>query len=153
MGGPVPAGPPNSFRAAADHWRDVRHLSAGDLADLVVRDGIDVLIDLSGHAPHNRLLTFAAKPAPLQVAWGDYVDTRGLKAIDILIGDGVHTPDADDGRYVERVVSMPGDYICYRPPANVPPVASAPVCSFTNDVRRSTCAMRSRSGITDRIGS
>ncbi|MCB2106754.1 MAG: tetratricopeptide repeat protein [Rhodobacteraceae bacterium] len=117
----------NSFRAAADHWRDVRHLSAGDLADLVVRDGIDVLIDLSGHAPHNRLLTFAAKPAPLQVAWGDYVDTRGLKAIDILIGDGVHTPDADDGRYVERVVRMPGDYICYRPPANVPPVASAPV--------------------------
>lgn len=116
-----------SFRAAADRWRDIRHLSAADLAQLIVRDQIDVLIDLSGHAPHNRLLTFAAKPAPLQVAWGDYVDTRGLKAIDVLIGDGVHTPPADDGLYVERVIRLPKDYICYRPPSALPPVASAPI--------------------------
>lgn len=115
-----------TFRAIADRWRDVRQLSATELSDLIVRDEIDVLIDLSGHAPHNRLLTFAAKPAPLQVAWGDYVDTRGLKAIDVLFGDGTHTPAKEDGDYVERVVRLPGDYVCYRPPTYALPVAGAP---------------------------
>ncbi|MBM3514299.1 MAG: tetratricopeptide repeat protein [Alphaproteobacteria bacterium] len=115
-----------SFHAAADRWRDVRPLAPDELAQLIVRDQIDVLIDLSGHAPHNRLVTFAAKPAPLQVAWGDYVDTRGLKAIDVLLGDPIHTPAAGDPHYTERVVRLPKDYICYRPPAATLPVASTP---------------------------
>ena len=114
------------FRKAADHWRDVRALSAKDLAQLVVRDGIDILIDLSGHAPHNRLPAFAFKPAPLQVAWGDYVDTRGLGTIDVLLGDAVHTPAEEDRFYTERVSRFAPDYICYRPPSYAPPVASAP---------------------------
>jgi len=59
----------SEFRAAADHWRDVRGLSNDALTGLIVRDQIDVLIDLSGHTPNNRLLVFAAKPAPLQIAW------------------------------------------------------------------------------------
>ena len=115
-----------AFRKAADAWRDVRALSPDDLAALIIQDGIDILIDLSGHAPHNRLPTFAAKPAPLQIAWGDYVDTRGFAAIDVLLGDSVHTPPEDDQFYVERVVRFAPDYICYRPPSYAPPVASPP---------------------------
>ncbi len=116
-----------AFRSTADHWRDARALSPEALADLIVRDGIDILIDLSGHAPHNRLLTFAMKPAPLQIAWGDYVDTRGLAAIDVLIGDPIQTPPEDDGCYVERVVRFAPDYICYAPPDYAPPVSAPPV--------------------------
>ncbi len=115
------------FRTASDQWRDVRGLSKSDLAQLVVHDKIDILIDLSGHAPHNRLPAFAAKPAPLQVAWGDYVDTRGLETIDLLLGDAIHTPEAEDKFYTERVVRFAPDYICYRAPAYAPPVAPAPV--------------------------
>ncbi len=115
-----------AFRNVSDRWRDVRHVETNDLVGLIVADEIDVFIDLSGHAPHNRLLAFAAKPAPLQVAWGDYVDTRGLKAIDILLGDKIHTPARDDQYYVERVVRLPGDYVCYQPPVYAAPVAAAP---------------------------
>jgi protein O-GlcNAc transferase len=114
------------FRAAADHWRDVRTLSADDLARLIVHDGIDILIDLSGHAPHNRLPVFAAKPAPLQIAWGDYVDTRGLDTIDVLLGDAVQTPEDEDKYFTERVVRFAPDYICYRPPSYAPDPAPAP---------------------------
>ena len=114
------------FRAAADHWRDVRALPIPELAQLIARDGIDILIDLSGHAPHNRLPVFAAKPAPLQVAWGDYVDTRGLDTIDILLGDMIHTPGEDDTFFTERVVRFAPDYVCYRPPHYAPPVAARP---------------------------
>lgn len=115
-----------SFRDSVDLWRDVRALTPEALSDLVVRDKIDILIDLAGHTPHNRLLTFALKPAPLQVAWGDYVDTRGLKAIDILMGDAIQTPPDDDQFYVERVVRFAPDYICYAPPDYAPPVATSP---------------------------
>lgn len=118
-----------AFRDAADQWRDVRNVSDTALCDLIVKDQIDVLIDLSGHAPHNRLLTFSRKPAPLQVAWGDYVNTRGLNAIDCLIGDPTHTPPEDDPRYVERVVRLPTDYICYMPPPYLPPAAQSPAVS------------------------
>jgi len=114
------------FRVAADHWRDVRALSTDALARLVVHDEIDILIDLSGHAPNNRLPTFVAKPAPLQVAWGDYVDTRGLDAIDVLLGDATHTPESEDRFYTERVVRFASDYICYRPPSYAPDVAPPP---------------------------
>jgi predicted O-linked N-acetylglucosamine transferase (SPINDLY family) len=114
------------FRAAADHWRDVRTLSTVDLAQLIARDQIDILVDLSGHAPNNRLPVFAAKPAPLQVAWGDYVDTRGLETIDVLLGDAIHTPEAEDTFFTERVVRFAPDYICYRPPSYAPAVAPPP---------------------------
>lgn len=116
----------NAFRAAADLWRDVRALTAESLADLIVRDRVDILIDLAGHAPHNRLLTFALKPAPLQMAWGDYVDTRGLAAIDVLLGDTIHTPPEDDRFYVEKVVRFAPDYICYAPPDYAPAPAPPP---------------------------
>lgn len=115
-----------AFRESADLWRDVRALSPEALSDLIVRDGVDILIDLSGHTPHNRLLTFARKPAPLQVAWGDYVDTRGLKAIDVLLGDAIQTPPEDDKFYVERVVRFAPDYICYAPPDYTPGLAPTP---------------------------
>jgi protein O-GlcNAc transferase len=114
------------FRADADHWRDARALTPEALAQLVAQDSIDILIDLSGHAPHNRLLTFALKPAPVQVAWGDYVDTRGLSSIDILLGDPIHTPPEDDRHYVETVVRFAPDYVCYAPPDYAPGVAPPP---------------------------
>lgn len=118
-----------AFRQAADQWRDVRSVSDEALSQLIVNDEIDILIDLSGHAPHNRLLAFSQKPAPLQVAWGDYVNTRGLDAIDCLIGDEIHTPPEDDSRYVERVVRLPTDYVCYVPPPYLPPAAPSPGAS------------------------
>src|SRR5690606_6020329 len=96
------------------------------LTDLIVRDKIDVLIDLSGHARNNRLPAFAVKPAPLQVAWGDFVDTRGLATIDVLPGDAIQNPPEDDLYYTERVARFAPDYICYRPPAYAADVAPPP---------------------------
>ena len=114
------------FQAAASLLRDVQTLSDDELVNLIVADEIDVLIDMSGHAPRNRLKAFAARPAPVQVAWGDYVNTRGLKAIPLLIGDPVHTPLEEQPLYVERVAHMPVDYFCYQPPGNAPDVSLTP---------------------------
>jgi predicted O-linked N-acetylglucosamine transferase (SPINDLY family) len=60
------------------------------------------------------------------VAWGDYVDTRGLDTIDILLGDAVHTPPGEDGYFTERVVRFAPDYVAYNPPSYAPLPAESP---------------------------
>jgi predicted O-linked N-acetylglucosamine transferase (SPINDLY family) len=47
------------FRALADHWRPIVGLGDEDMAALIRRDPIDVLVDLAGHSAGNRLLVFA----------------------------------------------------------------------------------------------
>ena len=44
------------------HWRQVEHLSDPDLGQLIHDDGIDILIDLSGHTGENRLSCLPPSP-------------------------------------------------------------------------------------------
>lgn len=115
------------LRAKVARWRDVAMADDRALARLVRDDGIDVLIDMSGHTPRHRLLAFAERPAPLQLGWGDYVNTRGMAAFDALIADPIHVPPVDEPLYVELVVRMPRDYVCFAPAADAPPVAPPPI--------------------------
>jgi len=87
-------------RSAAHVWRDTRALSDAELADLIRRDGIDILVDLTMHMEGNRLPMFARKPAPVQVTYLAYAGTTGLKAIDYRLTDEVlDPPGADESRY------------------------------------------------------
>ena len=56
-----------AVKAAGGIWRDVVSLSEPDLARLVRKDRVDILVDLTGHTANNRLGTFAMRPAPVQV--------------------------------------------------------------------------------------
>src|SRR5262245_18109590 len=61
----------DTFQSLADVWLDAAHFADDELADRVDADGVDILVDLSGHTTGNRLGVFARKPAPVQVtAWG-----------------------------------------------------------------------------------
>jgi protein O-GlcNAc transferase len=104
------------LRSYADHWRNVLAQPDEALAQRIRRDGIDILVDLAGHTGGNRLLTFALKPAPVQVTWMSYIATTGLKAIDYIIANRYIIPPQDDCYYVERVVRLPHSFLCFAPP-------------------------------------
>jgi protein O-GlcNAc transferase len=114
------------FKAATHSWVDIRNDSDEELASRIRSDGIDVLIDLSGHTGNNRLLVFARKPAPVQVTWLGYVGTTGLAAMDYLIADRWEIPEEHEHYYFEKIIRMPDGWLCYDPPDYAPPVSAPP---------------------------
>ncbi|MFI8751699.1 glycosyltransferase [Vreelandella lionensis] len=115
------------LRKRFDEWNAVIHLSDEDLAERIRQDDIDILFDLCGHSEGHRLLAVAEEPAPLIIKWvGGLINTTGPSAIDYLISDSVETPEGIDNLYIEKLIRMPDDYICYLPAENNPPVRALP---------------------------
>ncbi len=114
------------FRDVSNTFHDVFGYSDEQLAEQIRDDGIDLLFDLAGHSGQNRLLVFARKPAPIQIAWIGYEGTTGLGAMDYLLADRYVVPEGMESYYREKVVRMPEGYVCYDPPAAAPPVSNLP---------------------------
>jgi protein O-GlcNAc transferase len=118
------------FRQIADRWYDAVTMSDRDLADLVRRERIDILVDLNLHMAGSRLLTFARKPAPVQVTWSGYPGTTGLSAIDYRLTDPfLDPPRLGDEFYTEKSIRLPNSFWCYRPTADTPDVNPLPALS------------------------
>ncbi len=105
-----------------DNWRSIVGLSHEAFAAQIRDDHIDILIDLTMHMAHNRLLTFARKPAPLQVTYLAYCSTTGLDTIDYRLTDPyLDPPGQGDENYTEKSIHLPRTYWCFEPlPASEP---------------------------------
>ena len=114
------------FRAAASGWNNVVDLNDAELARRIRADRIDILVDTSGHTEGNRLLTFARKPAPVQVTWMGYVTTTGMSAMDWRITHGDADPPGAEAHYAERLWRLPGTMWCWRPLSDMPSVKPPP---------------------------
>jgi protein O-GlcNAc transferase len=110
----------------AEHFSACAGWSDAKLRERIVADGVDVLVDLTGHTGNNRLSVFATRPCPIQVSWLGYFDTSGLGAIDYRIADAVSVPANAERYFVERVVRLPRSANCFLPPAG--PEPSQPPC-------------------------
>lgn len=97
----------DEFRSFADRWVDAVLLSDEQLTDRIEEDGIDILVDLSGHSGGSRLGMFSRKPAPIQVsAWGAPTGT-GLQTIDYIFADPVAIPKAARPEFAEKIHDLP----------------------------------------------
>jgi predicted O-linked N-acetylglucosamine transferase (SPINDLY family) len=95
------------FRQLADRWRDASQWTDQHLAAQIRQDGVDILIDLSGHTDGNRLAVFARKPAPIQVhGWG-HCTPPGLPTIDYVFSDSVTIPPPVRDLFQEAIWDLP----------------------------------------------
>jgi predicted O-linked N-acetylglucosamine transferase (SPINDLY family) len=114
------------LRPTVDHWRETRFQTDQELAETIRGDAIDILVDLTGHIAGNRLLTFARRPAPIQVTYLGYQNTTGMSAMDYRLTDAWSDPPGQtDAFYTEKLVRLPGAFFCYRP-SEAPAVSPLP---------------------------
>lgn len=115
------------LKVLVDFWRPTNGLTDVQAFEIIQKDAIDILIDLSGHTVYNRLLLFARKPAPVQVSWLGYAATTGLHSIDYRITDGKADPPGMTEQYhSENLYRLPDCFICYRQAVGTPDIGPLP---------------------------
>ncbi len=115
------------LRGLAAGWRNIAGVRDDAAAELIRKDRIDILVDLSAHTAGNRLLVFAQKPAPVQATYLAYCSTTGLDAIDFRITDRyLDPPERSAECYTEKPAYIPDAYWCYLEPKFAPAVQALP---------------------------
>lgn len=115
------------LQSLVDVWRDIYEISDDILEDLIRYDQIDILVDLSGHTAHNRLLVFARKPAPVQITMIGCNQSTGLESVGYRITDAVMDPVGQtEVIHSERLLRMQSGPFVFAPPPTAPEIASAP---------------------------
>jgi predicted O-linked N-acetylglucosamine transferase (SPINDLY family) len=103
--------------------RAIGQLCDADAAAVIRADGIDVLADCWGHTAGSRLSMFALRPAPVQVAWLNFIQTTGLSQIDYLLHADGETPAGVAGRFSEAIWPIGPVFCVYRPSSErLPPI-------------------------------
>ncbi|OFZ90774.1 MAG: hypothetical protein A2V78_16880 [Betaproteobacteria bacterium RBG_16_64_18] len=108
------------LQALVEHWVPSAGAPEAVLRDRIDADGIDVLVDLSGHTGHNRLGVFARRAAPVQAHYLGYFASTGLTEMDYWIGDDTLTPPEADAFYSERIWRLPRVWVAYEGKADAP---------------------------------
>ena len=98
----------------ADRWRASAHMSDAALAETIRADGIQVLVDLSGHTGGQRLGVFARRPSPVQISYLGYPGSAGLAAIGYRIADNWTEPEITTGAVSdEKILRLEDGFHCF----------------------------------------
>lgn len=90
-----------------DNWHHVHNLEDLDLISFIRKKNINILIDLVGHGPKNRLSIFKNRVAPIQISWLGYTNTTLLKEMDYLIADPNLIKNNEKNLYCEKILYLP----------------------------------------------
>jgi protein O-GlcNAc transferase len=111
--GPDDGGPMRQrFVKAFDRFIDIRQMPHRSAAEQIYRDGIDILVDLTGYTWACRPKILAHRPAPVQVNYLGYPGTMGADFVDYILVDPIVAPPADQPYFTEKLVQLPFTYQC-----------------------------------------
>jgi protein O-GlcNAc transferase len=117
------------LRACGGQWRNIAGRSTREIAVQIVKDKIDILVDLAGHTANNKLMVMAHKPAPIGVTYLGYPNTTGMARIDYRLTDAVADPESPKDAatpHVETLARLPHHLGAYTPAPDAPPVTKLP---------------------------
>jgi protein O-GlcNAc transferase len=111
------------LKGYTDHWCGIADMDDDQVVARIMQDGIDILVDLSGHTAGNRLSVFARKPAPVQATYIGYPSTTGLSAMDYRISDHWIDPEGmSDTFHTEEIIRLPNGSFCFTPYEHSPDI-------------------------------
>jgi predicted O-linked N-acetylglucosamine transferase (SPINDLY family) len=97
-------------------WHIIEDKNDLKVINLIRKDRVHILIDMSGHTKGNRLPIFVNKPAPIQVTWAGHLASTGIPEIDYIIGDKYVTPLENKNQFVENILQLPNIWCCLSKP-------------------------------------
>jgi predicted O-linked N-acetylglucosamine transferase (SPINDLY family) len=97
---------------AVDEFIDLRASSDEEFASALAARGVQIAVDLKGHAGGARTGVLAGRVAPVQVNFLGYPGTLGAPYFDYIVADRHVIPPQHRSFYREQVVELPG---CYQP--------------------------------------
>lgn len=99
------------LKNAFDHVRSIHTLTDRQVAEQVLEDEIDVLIDLHGLSSGARPGIFALHPAPRQGTYLGFIGTTGMPWFDFVIADKYALPQELTQYFTEKPLYIEGSFI------------------------------------------
>ena len=100
------------IRLGSHSFASIYNLTDEALAAKVRTDGIDIVIDLSGHTADSRVAALCYRPAPVQMTYLGYPNTTGLPSVDYRISDA-ESESQQGTHYTEQLLFMPESFLCF----------------------------------------
>jgi len=97
------------------NWHDISELSTEEAIDLIIKNNINILIDLSGHTNGGRPDIFTHRVAPVQITYLGYPSTSGIPNIDYRIGDEYSDSLSFSNQNTEEMLRLPVAMWNYKP--------------------------------------
>ncbi|MGA2895775.1 MAG: tetratricopeptide repeat protein, partial [Xanthobacteraceae bacterium] len=98
------------LKASFERYVDCSSLADQQIAELIRKLEIDILVDLKGFTRDSRPGVVARRPAPIAVNWLGYPGTMGAPYIDYIIADRTVIPEENFEFYDEKVIWLPDSY-------------------------------------------
>ena len=118
-------------KAGVAHFCNLVRLSAEEAAQVIYRDGIDILVDLAGHTAGRTLPILAYRPAPVQISGIGYFASTGLSAVNYFLADPVLAAGSAEEGFTEELLVLPATHFCWQPLHAAPAPVHAPAAGRT----------------------
>jgi predicted O-linked N-acetylglucosamine transferase (SPINDLY family) len=111
------------LRARCVGWHTLPAPNEAQVIALLRADRIDVAVDLAGYTNHSLLWTLRQRVCPVQATYLGYPNTTALPHMDARLVDSITDPQGPaDALASERLVRLDPCFLCYRLPADAPPL-------------------------------
>jgi predicted O-linked N-acetylglucosamine transferase (SPINDLY family) len=125
------------------NFKIIKNMSQENASELIYKDQIHILLDLTGLTAFNRMDIFAYKPAPIQITYIGYPNSTGLFEMDYRLVDNI--TDGNDLSisqtfYTEKLIALKNCFLCYDPigitrtPFTLPEITETPRIKNPNEL-------------------
>ncbi|CAG0981312.1 hypothetical protein PHYC_01781 [Phycisphaerales bacterium] len=104
-----------ALRGLAASWKWCRPLKDGQIAQVIRRDGVDVLLDLAGLTRGCTPGVLATRAARVQGSFLGYAGMTFLPGCDVRIADATTDPPGSEVAGAERLERLDPCFLCYQP--------------------------------------
>jgi len=94
------------YRKLSRSFKNIKNKTAFEIAESILEDKIEILIDTLGHVKFNSLEIFSLKPAPIQISMVGYWGSTGLPQMDYLLVHKDWVKAEETKNYTEKIMAV-----------------------------------------------